>query len=383
MSLSYSDHFYARLAQEAIQAWKAPHWQDTYQECGVLVLGSMSHEDKNAYMIKAYENDRTLGCRAEFYPDPKAIRSAFSNSVPISSLDDYFAYLNRDGGWASSAQGVKIMIDMVRAKGGSVITGKGATKLLRKDGKTSGVKCADGTTYDADLVVLAAGSWTASAFSDLNLHGKCLATGQSVATIQLSREAAAVYRDCPVIWDLVSEFYMFPPNQDNIVKLGIHGPGYTHIPIASAGPSISTPRTVVSHDKEGLRIPKEMVQELRNHLAKFYPELAKEPFASTRLCWYCEQADEDWVIGHYPSDPSLVMATGGSGHAYKFLPVIGSVVADAIEGKLDPTLVKKFALDRECRENNISRAGVVPGALNVADLCSPEDLEPSSSHFAL
>ena len=75
------------------------------------------------------------------------------------------------------------------------------------------------------------------------------------------------------------------PNEDNIVKLGIHGPGYTHIPVASAGPPISTPRTVASHDKDGLRIPKEMVQELRCNLAKFYPELAKEPFASTRLCW--------------------------------------------------------------------------------------------------
>ena len=65
----------------------------------------------------------------------------------------------------------------------------------------------------------------------------------------------------------------------------------------------------------------------------------------------------------------------------QFLPVIGRIVADAIEGKLDPSLVKKFALDRECTENSISRAGGVPGALEVANLCSPEDLLfPSSSH---
>lgn len=48
---------------------------------------------------------------------------------------------------------------------------------------------------------------------------------------------------------------------------------------------ISTPRTVTSDNADGLRIPKEKVHELRASLRKFYPELAKKTFASTRLCW--------------------------------------------------------------------------------------------------
>ncbi|KZP27594.1 hypothetical protein FIBSPDRAFT_730595, partial [Athelia psychrophila] len=73
----------------------------------------------------------------------------------------------------------------------------------------------------------------------------------------------------------------------------------------------------------------------------------------------------------------LVLATGGSGHAYKFLPVIGGVVADAIEGKLDPSLVKKFALDREYIPASTSRTGSAK-ALDIANLCSPDDLLPIS-----
>lgn len=32
---------------------------------------------------------------------------------------------------------------------------------------------------------------------------------------------------------------------------------------------------------------------------------------------YNDSPDGNWVIGHYPSDESLIIATAGSGHAYK------------------------------------------------------------------
>lgn len=129
-------------------------------------------------MNNAYANDKALGCRTAFYPDAQSIReSAFPANVPIASFDGSWAYLNRDGGWAYSAQGVQRMIDMVIAKGGKVLSGQGAVELVRKDGRTIGVKLSDGTVYGADLIVLAAGPWTASTFPDLALQGKCLATG--------------------------------------------------------------------------------------------------------------------------------------------------------------------------------------------------------------
>lgn len=62
----------------------------------------------------------------------------------------------------------------------------------------------------------------------------------------------------------------------------------------------------------------------------------------------------------------------------KFLPVIGGVVADAIEGKLDPALVEKFAVERECAQSGIGRIGSMSAmrVLDIANLCLPEDLLP-------
>lgn len=114
---------------------------------------------------------------------------------------------------------------------------------------------------------------------------------------------------------------------------------------------------------------------------------------------YTDSPDDDWVIGYYPSDASLVMATGGSGHAYKvtstsdihvrsylltyyvciqFLPVIGRVVSDAIEGTLDQQLVHKFAVSRDCTQMATSRwsGAFAVGKLDIPGLCISDDLLP-------
>jgi len=71
-----------------------------------------------------------------------------------------------------------------------------------------------------------------------------------------------------------------------------------------------------------------------------------------------------------------MIATGGSGHAYKFLPVIGRIVADAVEETLDPLLVKKFAVDRHCIRVASNRTSA-PRELDIEGLCSPQDLLPN------
>ena len=58
-------------------------------------------------------------------------------------------------------------------------------------------------------------------------------------------------------------------------------------------------------------------ETLRKALGTFYPELAKKPFVGTRMCWYLDTPDSDWILDFHPQNPNLFIATGGSGHAYK------------------------------------------------------------------
>lgn len=121
------------------------------------------------------------------------------------------------------------------------------------------------------------------------------ATGQNVAKIQLTPELAAEYADIPVIFDMDTGFYVFPPNPQNIMKVAIHGSGYTNTnnPLddkstneqQAQAKGISVPRTALTPGAENNFIPKEMVQQLRAGLRSIYPKLAELDFIGTRLCW--------------------------------------------------------------------------------------------------
>lgn len=373
---SYEDIFYSRFAQEAIMAWKTEPWTGrAYHECGILVLGSTA----TSYADSAYQNDVTIGARVKSLNSPDELHRAIPNSVsPKPPFTGLHGYLNIDGGWADAAAGLQRMTNEVSRLGGKLVPGFAVDKLLKKDGRTMGVCTKDGRIQEADHVVLASGAWTASTFArdldNLDLDRRCHATGQTVATVQLTIEEAERFAFVPVVLNFATGFYVFPPNKENIVKFAIHDGGYAH-PVDTDGQPISTPRTVLSNGKDGLRIPREAVTALRDGLRSVYPELAEKRFTSTRLCWYTNSPDSDWIIGPHPSDSGLSFATSGSGHAYKFLPVIGRLVADSLTGKLSPELAAKFAINRVFQEGDNSRPSSVVRELVESQLCTPDDLK--------
>lgn len=53
----------------------------------------------------------------------------------------------------------------------------------------------------------------------------------------------------------------------------------------------------------------------------------------------------DFLIAPHPRFDGVHLATGGSAHAWKFLPIIGDLVVDSIEGVLDPELCEKWKFD--------------------------------------
>ena len=132
-----------------------------------------------AYSDQSYDNDRLIGARIEALYSSEAIRAIFPPEVPTVTFEGTTGYLNRDGGWAAAAQGIEILLKKVKSSGVEILAGKAVLDFVKDaDGvRTCGVRCADGSVYPADLVVVASGSWTPSSFPKLDLHGKCLATG--------------------------------------------------------------------------------------------------------------------------------------------------------------------------------------------------------------
>ena len=109
------------------------------------------------------------------------------------------------------------------------------------------------------------------------------------------------------------------------------------------------PRT--KHDDPNLGLAPEGLAACRSFLAKCIPDLADRPFTYSRICWYTDTESGDFLITYHPRYPSLFVATGGSGHGYKFLPVIGDRIVDVVRGvdrdDLGAELRKKWAWPKE------------------------------------
>ena len=58
------------------------------------------------------------------------------------------------------------------------------------------------------------------------------------------------------------------------------------------------------------------------------------PVVEASVCLWTNTPDHHFVLGPHPEHPDVLLAAGCSGHAFKFVPVIGEIVADlVVEGK--------------------------------------------------
>jgi hypothetical protein len=57
--------------------------------------------------------------------------------------------------------------------------------------------------------------------------------------------------------------------------------------------------------------------------------------------------NQDFIISPHPHCKNLFIATGGSFHAWKFLPIIGKYVVKMLDGLLDEVAARRWAWDRE------------------------------------
>jgi sarcosine oxidase/L-pipecolate oxidase len=139
-------------------------------------------EREAGYIRASYANDLALGVRVVSLEDEERRKVVFGGCVKLGAAfsRDCFAYLNRDGGWVYAEGGTRRALENVKALGGTVICGKAVKELVKENGetgRTAGVRCTDGSVYSAELVVLAAGSWTSSTFPESIPQSQCLATG--------------------------------------------------------------------------------------------------------------------------------------------------------------------------------------------------------------
>lgn len=309
-----SDAFYTALMEEALAGWKA--WNASFDRplfhrSGLLVLaggpmrpGGFEHDSHALLTARGHALQRL---------DPDALRARFPAFDPEAFPDGYF---NPGSGWAESGAVVAALVARARAAGVEVREG------VRVAAVEAGPRAVatDGTRLDAGVIVVAAGAFTPSLLPELSAVLSIV--GQPVLHFRVQDPA----RFQPPVFPCFAAdtghtgFYGFPARDDGILKIANHGAG---TPLDPAGPRVVDPAW------EG---------RFRAFLRRAIPDLAGAPLAATRLCPYCDTPDGDLWIDRHPDRPGVVVATGGSGHGFKFAPVLGDLIAAAVEDRDDPRL---------------------------------------------
>jgi sarcosine oxidase/L-pipecolate oxidase len=131
----------------------------------------------------------------------------------------------------------------------------------------------------------------------------------------------------------------FPRTETGIMKIGFRGTKYTNYEtvVDEQGKKlrISVPKTAQFPESVEPQITKQAVTQIKEFVAENLPELAELGISGCRNCWYTDSLNNSFVIDWVPNDTGLVVCSGGSGHGFKFLPVLGREVVQIIEKPME------------------------------------------------
>ncbi|KAK2599617.1 hypothetical protein N8I77_011355 [Diaporthe amygdali] len=363
----YADPAYAALAAEAQEIWRQPDGPGAdgrYNETGLIITTNNTTKKASGidYARSSWDNvralaahDPALSAKIEELPSPAAIRGAYGTGGGSGE----WGYINRRSGWADAEACMDWLYAQVRATGRVTFVNGTAASLVcstynRRTPQVRGVKLAgsNGKELLADLTVLATGAWTGGL---INLSGRAVATGQVLAYMDLTDEEQAKLANVPTLLNLSSGYFIITP-ANKTLKVARHAYGYLNPTTTTAGAAVgnttfSAPTTHLT-DPPTQSIPPADEAALRAAVREMVPlpELHDRPFKATKLCWYTDTADGDFIIDYHPDYRSLFLATGGSGHGFKFLPVIGDRIAATMFGRCPEAFRGKWSFRKDGSE---------------------------------
>jgi glycine/D-amino acid oxidase-like deaminating enzyme len=352
-----ADEDYTALAERSIKLWR--QWNEEfgtklYHEVGVMFvrLGRMEPGNFEYESLKLLQKRGLKVARM----DTPELWKRFPAWNPELYRD---GVLEIEAGYAESGRTVAMLIEHAKSAGVELREGCKFVALDEVNRRVTGVILSEveesrsetaqvvsrgpstplGMTQIAgDFVVMAVGAWTPYLLPFTREFFR--ATGQPVFHLKPLEPELFAPECFPVFGaDITTTgYYGFPINRDGVVKIANHGTGREMSP--------DSPERVVTAEDES---------NLREFLASTFPALTDASIVYTRVCMYCDTHDGHFWIARDPEREGLVVAAGDSGHGFKFAPVLGEIIADAVEGKDNP-LLNKFRWRPEVRAGSGSDA---------------------------
>ncbi len=338
-----------------LEQFSIPHDQGSHAgQSRIIRKAYFEHADYVPLLEKAYENWKHLeaitGSQVYFptgllyagKPDELLIKgvkySSEKYNVPLEAIskqdlvkrfpqfqipDEYEVLFEPDAGFVTPERAVSLYVSEA-IKAGVTIHSNERT-LSWKQTESNIEVITDKGSYVCNKLVIAAGAWTDKLLPELSNHLRV--TRQVIAWLNPKNQKQFEFGNFPcwLIDDHTQHgmYYGFPvlPTEKFGAPAGLkvahHYPGSpTH--------ADSVDRNVTQEDE----------QVLIKSVSKFLPD-GYESMSVLKTCLYTNTPDENFIIDFVPdSNKNVIIAAGFSGHGFKFVSVVGEIVADfAAEGR--------------------------------------------------
>ena len=316
-----ADEDYTDLATRSIELWRK--WNQEfgtqfYHEVGVMFVrrrelkpGDFEHESFKTLKRRGHKVERMNSARLwKRFPawNPELYRDGV---------------LELEAGYAESGRVVAALIGRAKSLDIELREGVRFSQLHEEDYGVSEIALDGGKRIAGDFVVMAVGAWTPYLLPFTKKFFR--ASGQPVFHLKPRQPELFAPERFPVFGaDITTTgYYGFPIDRDGVVKVANHGHGREMSP--------ESPERAVTPEDE---------KNLREFLSSTFPALFNAPIVYSRVCMYCDTHDGHFWIARDPERQGLIIAAGDCGHGFKFAPVLGEIIADAVEEKPNPILQK-------------------------------------------
>jgi sarcosine oxidase len=306
---SYGESEYVRLAQSAYKDWA--DFEEVAGETFVTVTGGLIFIPQDSpYSVTGF----STSLEAEGVPFEVLDRDEVAARWPQFRLpENVLAVYTPDSGIVHANRSVAALQMQARAHG-AVIRDRTPVESLSPDSSGVVIRTARGDVH-AGKVILATDAWTNTLLEPLGAEIPLVTMQEQVTYFKPAADEPFDRERFPVwIWEDEVCFYGFPTFGEPTIKAA-----------RDLSNNVMTPaeRTYVPSP--------ELLEQLSSFMRETIPESGE--VLRTVTCQYAITADRNFVISPLEDYPDIIVALG-AGHAFKFTPAIGRILAElAVDGE--------------------------------------------------
>ena len=324
-----SDAQYVQMVQLSLHRWRYLERMTTrtlYTRTGLLMLGT---EDDN-YTLPSHHLLQSMG-----QPSERLSEQRCWQRFPQFATHAYDVLIyNAEAGILHASTCLSVLKSLILELGGEIYEHSRVSRLISGEQQQPlCIRLSSGGEVLGDRVVLATGPWVHHLLGDL--HVPVRMTRQYLLYFAGLSPASFGIHAFPAF--IAHDLYGFP------LQRAANASGQMWLKAASHSfGSRVDPDDTSAPDGH-------ILDQITRRLRELLPALRWTELAHVDSCMYDVTPDQDFILDRLPTDPRVVLATGLSGHGFKFGPLLGELLSSMVCDTQPVVPLERFQLARFAR----------------------------------